>query len=423
MLRIKNEEQWIIPTLEKASPVVDGFVILDDGSTDRTPELCRSHPKVLRYEYQDEAATDEARDKDRLLMLTLDLDPDWVLALDGDELLEDAAPDIIRREIAACPPEVTALGFNFLYMWESHDRYRVDGKYANLRHPRLFKVKNIGTDQRALRFHTTGHGSNFHCGSVPANLSGQVRYIDLNVKHYGYFEKQQRERKKAFYLEKDPENAARGYYDHLTNEKGMDLFPWSERWDLGPTSPPETKAGPTVTIAAAANPHIRPYEALPEYYRHVRPEIIAAVPADAQNILDVGCAAGALGKSLKQQDPHRRVVGIELDDEAFQYTQQNLDAAYHADIEQFDPPFKPGEFDCIIFADILEHLKDPWKTVRKYVAFLRPGGTVVASCPERTPTDHSAGPCGAWELGVWRRGDPGQDASAVLHPEAVSAAP
>jgi ubiquinone/menaquinone biosynthesis C-methylase UbiE len=58
MLRIKNEEEFIEQTLLMAAKVADGFVILDDGSTDRTPELCRSHPKVIRYEYQNEPVTD-----------------------------------------------------------------------------------------------------------------------------------------------------------------------------------------------------------------------------------------------------------------------------------------------------------------------------------------------------------------------------
>ena len=133
MLRIKNEEQWILPTLEKASP--NRGRLCNFWTTvplTRTSELCRSHPKVIHFEYQNEPETDETRDKNRLLQWTLDEKPDWILSLDGDELLEDIAPLTIRREIELCPDSVTKLGFDFLYMWDSYNFYRTDGIYANL---------------------------------------------------------------------------------------------------------------------------------------------------------------------------------------------------------------------------------------------------------------------------------------------------
>lgn len=120
---------------------------------------------------------------------------------------------------------------------------------------------------------------------------------------------------------------------------------------------------------------------LPEYYAHVRPEILSAVPAKAINILDVGCGAGLLGKTLKEQKSNRRVVGIEYNREAHFFAQQNLDIAYNSDLETFAPPFTTGQFDCIIFADVLEHLKDPWRIAKQYATFLKPGGTLIASIP------------------------------------------
>ena len=43
--------------------------------------------------------------------------------------------------------------------------------------------------------------------------------------------------------------------------------------------------------------------------------------------------------------------------------------------------FQPDYFDCIIFADILEHLKNPWEILRSSVNFLNDGGVVIASIP------------------------------------------
>lgn len=90
---------------------------------------------------------------------------------------------------------------------------------------------------------------------------------------------------------------------------------------------------------------MRPFSELPQYYRHLRQEIVSVVPAAALNILDVGCGAGVLGKALKEQERRQRIAGIELNDEAFYYAKQNLDAANNPDLKTFETPFIEGEFD------------------------------------------------------------------------------
>lgn len=225
MMRIKNEEDWIIQTLDKASPIVSGFVILDDGSTDKTPELCKSNSKVIDYVYQDEKITDEVRDKNKLLKMTLEHEPEWILALDGDEVFEDIAPEVIFHEMSKCSYKITKIGFKFIYMWDSHDKFRCDNIYKKLGHYRLFKVVNPSE----LTFTPSGYGSNFHCGSIPPNLQGKNLSIDVYIKHYGYFYAKQREKKFNFYTAKDPENAKKGFYNHLVDQEGMIFSPWKER--------------------------------------------------------------------------------------------------------------------------------------------------------------------------------------------------
>jgi len=229
MLRVRNEAAWISEALASMSPLVDGFVILDDGSTDETPTICKSHPKMLHYVWQEEPETDEVRDKNRLLKWTLEHEPDWVIAMDGDEVLEDTAVGTIKEAIKKVSPAITKLGLSFLYMWDAPDSYRVDGKYHDVRHPRLFKVKGLSIDQSELAFRPSRYGANFHCGSVPTNLPGETLFLDVRVKHFGYFESIRRSTKRAFYESRDPENAARGYYDHLTEIDDIELLPYRER--------------------------------------------------------------------------------------------------------------------------------------------------------------------------------------------------
>ena len=45
-IRVKDGELWAEQCLRSLSGFVDDIVILDDGSTDRTVEICRSFDKV-----------------------------------------------------------------------------------------------------------------------------------------------------------------------------------------------------------------------------------------------------------------------------------------------------------------------------------------------------------------------------------------
>jgi SAM-dependent methyltransferase len=114
------------------------------------------------------------------------------------------------------------------------------------------------------------------------------------------------------------------------------------------------------------------------YYVQARPEVAALVPPACRRVLDVGCGAGYLGRLLKERGHH--VSGVELVPEAAAEAGRCLDEVVIADVEA-GLPFDPGTFDAVIFADLLEHLVDPWRVLREAAALLTPGGVVVASVP------------------------------------------
>ncbi len=116
------------------------------------------------------------------------------------------------------------------------------------------------------------------------------------------------------------------------------------------------------------------------YYHHAREDLLPLVPDDAACILDVGCAAGGMARELKKT---RRVfvAGIENHPDAAHRARQILDDVVEGDIEQLDLPYEDHSFDCVIFADVLEHLVNPLAVLEKVRRVLKPGGTVVASLP------------------------------------------
>ncbi|MCL5024015.1 MAG: class I SAM-dependent methyltransferase [Nitrospirae bacterium] len=117
-----------------------------------------------------------------------------------------------------------------------------------------------------------------------------------------------------------------------------------------------------------------------EYYGLLRPEIIAMIPEECLSVLDVGCGTGVLGRHLKERGV-AEVCGIELAHAAASEAMQVLDRVVEGDVERIEFPFLPEHFDCIVCADVLEHLLDPWTLTQKLSALLKPGGCIVASIP------------------------------------------
>lgn len=118
------------------------------------------------------------------------------------------------------------------------------------------------------------------------------------------------------------------------------------------------------------------------YYVEERRDLINLIPKDSKNILDVGCGQGFLGKALKKAKKHITIWGIEIDPENSKIAAKNLDYCYVGDVEEINlRNFNLPIFDCLIFADILEHLKDPWKVLKKFRDYLDPRGRVICSIP------------------------------------------
>ena len=51
------------------------------------------------------------------------------------------------------------------------------------------------------------------------------------------------------------------------------------------------------------------------------------------------------------------------------------------DLDREEVPEPPAAFDTLVYADVLEHLKDPWAALARHRRLLAPGGRVVVSVP------------------------------------------
>jgi len=133
-----------------------------------------------------------------------------------------------------------------------------------------------------------------------------------------------------------------------------------------------------VAVAVAAAPPADPRDR--SYFEHARPELLDLIPGSAQSILDVGCGAGRLGEAVKARQG-ATVVGVEMDGAAARLAEGRLDRVLVGDAEVLEPDFAPASFDAVVCGDVLEHLRDPGRLLRRARGWLRPDGRLVASVP------------------------------------------
>jgi 2-polyprenyl-3-methyl-5-hydroxy-6-metoxy-1,4-benzoquinol methylase len=109
--------------------------------------------------------------------------------------------------------------------------------------------------------------------------------------------------------------------------------------------------------------------------------VVSLVPPGAR-VLDVGCATGYMADVLKQR-LGCTVVGIEISAAAGTLAAPFCERVIIGDVEALDlEQLLAGErFDCIIVADVLEHLRQPEVVLRRLAPLLAPDGAIVGSIP------------------------------------------
>lgn len=128
------------------------------------------------------------------------------------------------------------------------------------------------------------------------------------------------------------------------------------------------------------NQLVRKIQCPESYYGHARPEVVKHIPKDTRVVVDIGCGAGALGAAVKQRLGDVEVRGVEISSRAAALARRVLDDVHHGSAEEPMPESWPTP-DCLVLADVLEHLVDPWTVLKAWVDRLPVGGTAVISLP------------------------------------------
>ena len=109
---------------------------------------------------------------------------------------------------------------------------------------------------------------------------------------------------------------------------------------------------------------------------------VARLAGVGKRVLELGSGPGVITRLLKANEC--RVTALELDGNAIEIVSQYCETVYPCDLNDPEWPTKlagAAKFDVVVAGDVLEHLYDPWATLRNLLPLLADDGCVVVSLP------------------------------------------
>ncbi|MGH9196895.1 MAG: class I SAM-dependent methyltransferase, partial [Acidimicrobiia bacterium] len=107
---------------------------------------------------------------------------------------------------------------------------------------------------------------------------------------------------------------------------------------------------------------------------------IVTLIGESKRVLEVGCASGYMSAFLTHSRACK-VTGVEVDPDAARSAAPHCHRLIIGDVETGVLETLADRFDVIVFADVLEHLKDPTRVLRASRYLLTEAGYVVISLP------------------------------------------
>lgn len=195
----KNESgRWIEKVLEQMKIICDDIVVLDDCSTDETPDICKMYGADVFPSIQSYWSTDELKQRKFLWELATHVARfgDWILCLDADETF-DNPKDVPIYVLQAEKYNCNGLSFKLFDMWnETH--YRDDKFWCAHKGEWPFLVKYENKDYFWKQ-------TPLHCGRFPMNAGCNIASCPVRIQHWGWSRPEDRQEKYERYMKADPE--------------------------------------------------------------------------------------------------------------------------------------------------------------------------------------------------------------------------
>ena len=221
---VKNEgKRYLKRVLNSLIGHIDEAVIIDDGSTDDTIQICQEMLRgiplhIIKNEQSMFANESDLRKKQ--WNETIKTNPDWILSLDADEIIEDGFWDNADSILNSC--DIDFCFFRLYDMWDEN-HYREDEHWNahSIYRPFMMKYQK--------NFNYIWSEMHQHCGRFPVNsMSFPKTTSKFRVKHLGWATISDRKSKYERYKLLDPGAiyGSQEQYDSI-----MDVSPKLAKWE------------------------------------------------------------------------------------------------------------------------------------------------------------------------------------------------
>lgn len=194
---VKNEaNNYLKEVLSDAKNYIDAAVIIDDASTDNTPQVCQ---EILNDIPLKLVINKESKFSNEIILRkqqweeTIKTNPEWIVFLDADQLFESKAKDNLTELLNQNHFDV--LYFRLYDFWD--DKHYREDKFWNAHSIyRPFILRYIPN------FNYVWRETAQHCGSFPYSITTLPGLAsNLRVKHMGWAKEEDRIHKYKRYME------------------------------------------------------------------------------------------------------------------------------------------------------------------------------------------------------------------------------
>jgi glycosyltransferase involved in cell wall biosynthesis len=216
IVRAKNSILVLEESMKKLSSLVDEIIVLDNGSTDGTLEMCEKFPKIVKIIRRDDTNNfHEGRDRNLMLEEARKRYPDWITLADPDEVFEKhLSRDIIDK-----------------YMHSGHDRiaFRMCNFWLSRKYCRFDRDWFLYTLQPQRQMWRNLEGIHFEDIQIHAWLKGidsKIYTSPFRIKHYGYINKKNVDAKMTVFKQADPAHPEKYKSSDLEHKESTENILW-----------------------------------------------------------------------------------------------------------------------------------------------------------------------------------------------------
>lgn len=208
-------DRYLERSLNEFKRLCDDAIIATNNADEKTIKLIKKYG-YLHYEDNREWGVHQPAIKTRLLENARQLSPDWILALDSDEVF---APEFDRAAAEALT-RTGEIAYHFLVvnLYNDEQHFAHDSgiqRFWNIRFYKYAPELGLVFVKKAL-----------HCGLGPPIMYQYGWHAPFYLLHYGLMKKEDRMKKVARYQQYDPKKVYKAgtYYDQLAEDLAMIPF-------------------------------------------------------------------------------------------------------------------------------------------------------------------------------------------------------